>query len=428
MADLLADWATFICSPEHAGRFLCPVGDAEYTSGPALTDERIQRFCDRLGHAGPDAMLLARLYLLLGPDFAHFFSTSLPALLRAVSHSTAGTQELSRRGVRGKVLWPQTLRARASGKATAGSFFVRRAERSSDVPENQLLRLFLTDVVRSVDATAKEVGTGAVLEELKQIRRHAITALRNPYLKEVAETRKATALMRRRARRHRNRHYRPLTDRRADFDAAIRDGKWATLYRLLRSGWFKPVNREDLFELYLLVLILDVLANDLGFGDPVEYGLIRPNREHVAWFSRADGAEVWVYFDQSPKTIFGTASIYGAMRGLYTFPHGSERRPDIVLRARSTTLPERRLLVEAKETADDEYMRGSVYKVFGYLYDFRAMWDPLPDQAPKAVLVFPEKVALRTGTTDVDREVVLASGELSQRGRIVELLKRVVPD
>ena len=134
-------------------------------------------------------------------------------------------------------------------------------------------------------------------------------------------------------------------------------------------NWLEPVNDDDLFELYVLVLVLDIIAEELNFGTPTEYGLLTTGRRHVALFEK-DNSTLSVYFDQSPAAILGNPSAYGTVLRSYTGVSGSERRPDLML-VLTQGNERREIIVEAKRTSDGPYTSDSIYKVFGYLHDFR---------------------------------------------------------
>lgn len=421
---LLDQWVDFICSPAHAGRYLYAGGNARLTATTDINPNRLSEFLTRLNVISDDPLLLYRLHYLLQSDVRRFFERSLPELIRSASHITAGAIEHSRRGARGKILWPQTLRLRASGRGDTATFAVRIGEKSSDVPENRLLKLFLLDVLDTITATAKIVSTGAVIGELEQIKRQTQIALKTPVIGQVSREYKATPLMRQRARRNRNTRYSELADLQQQLDQSLRYQKWVSILQLLQQNWLKPINEDDIFELYTLVLLLDVIAVELGFGAPLRYGLIRRNRKGIAHFHRADGVTADVYFDQSPMEVFRMRSEYTTVLKDYDGIRGAEHRPDIIVRFRISDIDERRLLIESKRTDDSKYKRDSVYKVLAYLRDFIELWRGMSTQSPKAILVFPQGVRLKTGTTEAGRDLVFISGE--DRARFAYLLESVI--
>jgi hypothetical protein len=215
--------------------------------------------------------------------------------------------------------------------------------------------------------------------------------------------------MRRRAERHRNWRYGKVASLQAEFEAAVQQHRWAAILRLLRCGWFEPVSDEDLFELYCLTVILDVLANELEFGEPVAYGLIRRNRKEVARFQREeDGVSAAVFFNQSPSNFANIPSEYMATVKAHGV-RGASHRPDICVRFSAKPDENRFLLLEMKKSQDLNYMRDSVYKALGYLRDFSELWAHVPDQHPKAIVLFPRDSSLVESKHEGEVDLVLAS-------------------
>jgi hypothetical protein len=418
-------WANFICSPAHAGRYLYASGDAAHATAAKPHKARVDQFLKRLARKQPDVRYLARLYYLTQPRVSTFFRDMLPDLVRSISHSSVGKVELSRRGARGKINWQQTLRARASGRGDAATLVVRRAVKSSDIPINRLLKLYLHDVSAAVAGVAGAVGRGALSREVEEVRRHADLAFNNPYISGVTLESRATATMRQAARRNRNRRYGELARLQAEFDATVNRNRWESILLLLLRGWIEPVSDDDLFELYILVMVLDVLEIEAGYGQPFQYGLIKSKRKEVARFRRAiDGAEVDVYFDQSPKTILGTPSEYMNIINQYDRFGGNPHRPDILLRFRLPSGTVRHLIIEVKQTNDPKYMRESIYKTLAYLKDFADLWSGAATQHPKTILAFSEAMSRKRAATDTGRDlVIIAPGE---RARLASLLEAAI--
>ena len=418
-------WADYICASDHAGRHLYASGAARraQTEG-GLDKETLRRFLDRLADRDTDRRHLGLVYFLLQPRLLALMSEHLPDLLRSMSHASADRMEQSRRGTRGKVLWPQTITARVSGRVDAGTLVLKRLEKSADVPENQLLKLFLFDVIAAVDSIARKIGSGNLLQQIEQVRQQAQVALKSPYLRGVTRHYHAVSLMRQRARRHRNWVYGELTELQSLYDALDGKGYWEALLGLLQAGWLEPVKTDDLFELYVLVVVLEVLETTLCFGLPIEFGLIREGRNDVAHFKRpGDQLEARVFFDQSPAVRLNMPSEYMSLLSCYDGISGGHRRPDLFIQFVYADGTQRRLLIEIKETDDARYERDSVYKALAYLRDFAALWSGL-EQHPKIILAFPNAVALKISGADHLHDLVFWRAE--DRIRLTALIERVL--
>ena len=413
-------WAGFVGS--RGERYLYTRGGAAYSEELALGEAETASFLSRLAAADVDVRFLSRLLYLARPRVQTFFRRLLPGLLRGASHVTTGKVDVSERGVRGKVLWPATLRLRSSGRGHEGTFVVRRAEKSSDVPENQLLRLYLTQVSLAASVATKLIGSGEVPMTIEEIRRLADGGLKEAPMRAVTPSPRANTWMHARAARHRDSRYAELSFLQREFDQVISYSRWDAVVALTSTGWFEPISDDDLFELYLLVLVLDILSDELGFGPPVSYGLLRSGRAEVAQFYRsADDARAVVYFDQSPSVAFHLReSRYRATLTSYSGIAGPDRRPDISIRFQVPERNEKRMIIEAKMTDDKDYVRESVYKCFGYLYDFAELWANDSAQTPKAILIVPEGVTPISNGGSVGLDLAISPAD--DRRRLATLL------
>jgi len=388
-------WVQRIYETGSVGRYLLPGRDLEFM--PALIDagdDEVRDFLERLDTAGGSSELLASAYWLSQPEVEKFLFSDLPVLLRSLGHGSRASPPRIEPNFKGRVLWQETLMSRLAGVVPRGRYVVSHIEKSADIPENQLLKKFLQSVA-SVSSEMARRGTGSLPNRFNRVRDAASKALTNSYLKAVSVPPRITARMLNTARRHRDHRYSRLATLAKDFDAAVVRGKWCQIIELLRKGWLAPISSADLFELYSLILILDVLEIGFGFGRPTSYGLIQRGRSAVAIFNNTEtGISAEVFFDQAPSGIFGSRSEYLSTVGSYSGVSAQERRPDIAIKF-ATVSTERRLIIEIKESEDANYMRDSVYKVLAYLRDFSDTWEHLQDQKPKAILMFPTGVTAR---------------------------------
>jgi hypothetical protein len=382
-------WARLICDTGSAGRYLLPGRDLEFL--PAFDDNGeldVQDFLEKLDDRGGSVELLASAYWLSQPEVEDFIFNDLTVLLRALGHGSRSSPPIVEPTFKGRVLWQETVLGRLSGAVPRGRYLVQHVEKSADIPENRLLKLFLTRIV-NISAEMARRGTGSLPLRFATIRDAATKALSNTYLQGVELEHKLGARMLNTALRHRDHRYSRLAYLAKDFDAALVRGKWAQIVELLHKGWLSPVSSDDLFELYVLILVMQALETEMGFGAPISYGLIQRGRSAVAtFFDSARNMTAELYFDQVPSGIFKTASEYLKIVGAHKGVTAQERRPDILVKF-TTPYGERRVLIEVKETEDYAYMRDSIYKVLAYLRDFASLWEGLVHQKPKAILVFP---------------------------------------
>lgn len=385
-------WATAICASGGPGRYLLPGTDLEIRKNTDdLDDHELQSFLERLDDLGASSELLATAYWFAQPTVSSLIFDDLPTLLRNLGHASRTAPPRISPSFKGRVFWENTILGRMSGTIPRAHYLVQDVERSANIPENQLLKIFLSRVRVAAQEMALK-GTGALPTKIAALSDAASNALSNSYLSKVEGGRVISARMLATARRHRDQRYARLADLARDFDQAIRRGKWGQILALLQKGWLAPITSEDLFELYSLIRFMQALEHELGFGSPIKYGLIQRGRSAVVRYQHpSSSVEAELYFDQVPSGIFGTRSEYLDLIGQHDGIRGQERRPDIAIRFKKGD-SETRLLVEVKETLDQSYTRDSIYKTLGYLRDFGDIWTGKDDQKPKAILVFPTAI------------------------------------
>lgn len=399
-------WRDFICSPDHAGRFLSSIGNAV---APAVSDQihldELNSFLASLEGGTEDALFLALVIELSSESYREFIEKRLALLLDQLSAETTRRHETVGPAARGAVRWMRTKVDRRLGRLPYGRYYSITAHRTYDIAENRVVRRLLTAMQVLLAEAAELAGAGRLPARLEKLR-HRVEALQShDAMRGLSATRITDRLDLEAGERSHRAPYREAArlvralDRIGDRDD---NRRWYALLMLLATGWLEPVSDDDIFELYVLALVLDVLANECDLGIPVEYGLVRANRRHVARFD-ANGTDLLVHFDISLARILKRGGRYSATVASYDGITGAERRPDIVL-TRQGADERRVLLIEVKRSDDGRYLSDSIYKVFGYLYDFEGS-----DVDLDAVLAVPESVGpIQAGTPSA---VTIVSGD-----------------
>lgn len=420
------NWRSFICSDRHAGRHLGSIGAGVLAakSDQIELDELIE-FLGRLDGGESDVLFLSTVVELVSGGYEAFFTGPLVDLLAQLSSETERRDQIVGPALVGSPRWGPTLIARASGHLPLGRYYSRTAHRSYDIPENRVVAWLVSRVAEVAMGAVVRMRGRAVPFQLAQLATVSgnligddvirsmprYSDLRPPDL-DVAERshrpeyRTAAALCRSLAR---------LTD--GDAEA-----RWHAILMLLAVNWLEPVSDDDLFELYILVLVIDVLSKDLGLGEPVEFGLVMGGRRHVARFEAHDTVTD-VFFDQSFMTISGERGEYSEVVRGHDGVTGAERRPDIVVaRSYADGADPRYALVEIKRSDRDRYISDGIYKIFGYLHDHRRLW-PDASPRPKAVLSVPGRVRRTDGPYG---DVAVVSGD--DRDGLAEALRCAFAD
>lgn len=408
MNELRSAWIAFLSSENRLTRFLNIQGDSQWhIQNESGNEAELERVLNLLSVASDDRSLLLKTRILFQQDLMTFVHDQLPFLLRSLHHEATQSTVLGHRGLRGRILWSSNVRSQLSGRTQPGSFVVQSPERTADTPENQLLHLLLNQIRSTILLLEGFLGTSNLGRALQTLKSRVETGLAHAALKDLPIASRMSSVMRRRALRHRNKVYRVVAELQQLFEYSVLEDKWALISKLIGIGWLAPIEDDDLFELYLLALILDLLENEHGYSVQA-VGLLRHRRAEIARLTRpSDNSTVTVYFDQSPTEAFGIRSNYKQVIDSYSGLTGAERRPDLML-CKNDQQGTRYLIVEAKHATSPVYQRDSIYKVFGYLYDFRELWAKDLSIQPHALLVFSHEVKK---INDLPSDLAVCSGD-----------------
>ena len=403
-----AGWRDFICAPDHPYRHLASLGaSVRGANSDAIDLASLDDFLQKL-RGDHDVALLADMVDLVSGCYGAFVRDRLPGLLDALANEMESRDEIVGPGLRGNPRWDRTVVSRMAGILPVGRYHSRTAHRSFALPENALLRWLVNELLTSARNLIRRSASSKPHETLAAILQDCEEATAHHWLSQLAVPPYLTGEMVAAGKRSRRPEYRSaaeLAEARARLKSSSDDDRWYAILMLLAVGWLEPVSDDDMFELYALALVMDVIALELEFGEPEEYGLVTSGRGPVASF-RSDTGRLRVIFDQHPT---GAASLRDRYRGIVSAHRGitgTARRPDISLIYDRMDDP-RFVIVEVKRTANERYVSDSIYKVFGYLYDFAALWrEAQPD--PRSVLLIPEGVGVVPGRKYPETAVVSA--------------------
>lgn len=413
-ASAASEWRDFICDPSRAGRYLSPVGSAlsETTTEP-LDPMRLEGFLDGLGGKDGESLpLLAGALDLTRQDYSNFFRDYLPPLLDCIANESIAEQMVVGPALRGSPDWSRTMLGRRTGVLLPTQYASRVPRRSFELPENQLVRWLVASVSDGLSDIASRLPQGRLPPVLATLQGMVGDAEADSLLGEVSPPPFPEPHMFACAERQRLPGYREaarLADKRASLTVGDDALRWLATLELLQANWLAPIDQDDLFELYALVLILDVLERNLGLGPPVEYGLVTAHREHVAAFGGP--SRVRVLFDQSPARPLKLATCFSGVAEQHSHLRSSPRRPDIVV-IRDGEHPHA-IFVEVKRTANERYISDSVYKGFAYLHDFAGTWVSRPT-SPKLLLLLPERVRPRADAKLAKMDLVVCGAEFRE--------------
>lgn len=331
-----------------------------------------------------DLRLLQRIYFLLSYPVQRCIREATPSLLRHLTQSTERATTQIKGNVRGNIDWNRTLKRRlGTGFSDPTIFITRIATKRYDLPEMQALKYLLTQVNR---LTSELLGTKLQEEEALRYEPDAkwkdnirsLNQLTNNYLehaslRDVSLQIKITDLMLQRVRCARNANFKDVYESLRLYRKLFVQEEKEALRECFADGVLKPLSRDTLYEVYILLLTLGSLKR-VGW-----------NQEHLRLLGYGKGAVAHYRFDdtilrvyyQSLPSAFAEYSLYRDLLSKYQIST-SLRRPDLCLEFEGKA--SHFTLIEVKRTQNQQYIVDSVYKVFGYLKDFEKCFErkPLP--------------------------------------------------
>ncbi len=387
-----AAWRDFICAPSHPYRHLSSLGaSVQGANSEAIDLAGLSDFLQKL-RGDHEVTLLADMVDLVCGDYLSFVDGQLLRLLDSLANEMESRDEIVGPGLRGNPRWDRTVVSRMAGILPIGRYYSRTAHRSFVMPENELLRWLVNELLMSARNLTRRSTSATPHGTLVTILQRCEEAAAHHWLSQLPVPSYLSPAMIAAAKRSRHGGYRlaaEMAEARARLKTSSEDDRWYATLMLLAVGWLEPVSDDDLFELYALTLVVDVISRELGFGEPEEYGLVTSGRGHVAAF-RSEVGRLRIIFDQSPVVGGRFRDRYRGIVASHRGVTGSVRRPDISIVYEGPNV-HRFVIVEVKRTANERYISDSIYKVFGYLYDFKSLWsDGQPN--PHSILMVPDGI------------------------------------
>lgn len=336
---------------------------------------------------------LKTVHFLLSDEVENLID-ELPKLLRNLSHSTHKELVESRGIIRGRIDWNMTFKERYSQGFNDPSLFVcQPSTKMYDLPENQLLNFILW----KIRILTENINLG-VNEELlhaetwkdwqdKIVSRYLNVKKisKNVYFQQISMPLSIKPKTVQKAYRHRNQSYDKVAECYELYEKLFISNDQEVLRKLIETQTFEPLNNDKLFEIYVLIKLLDLLDKSEG---ELRLGLLKPELNHTAEYV-SDEVNICIFYQKMPNK-FQKCSRNKDIFQFYDL-NVSMRRPDIVLKFESGE-DKNYLLIEVKRTHKRDYIVDSVYKVLGYIHDFEECLENTAN--PKGVLVVWDGVKL----------------------------------
>lgn len=215
-------------------------------------------------------------------------------------------------------------------------------------------------------------------DRLSQINYDVNKALRDIHLREVSSLTQVNERMIRRARFARNREYEAILNCYFLYEDILMQKKREKLREIVKKRILEPCRRDTLYELFVLFKVMDVLGK---LAHLKEIHLMKSGVDSIGVYEKGEKT-IFIYFQKATDVL--TKSQYKQIFEGYDLDV-STRIPDIIIKVKMTGEKTRIIIIEVKRTDNREYIVDSVYKVLGYLADFKEHFEETPK--PHALLV-----------------------------------------
>ena len=348
--------------------------------------------------------LLELIYFLLSVSVQKSVRECTPSLLRHLAQSTDRVTTKLKGSVRGNVNWNLTLKHRLSKGLSDRTLFVTGVpNKTYDIPEMQALKYLLTQINRlCIEVLGNIPESGEISykhnkkwkEEIRCLYYLTSNFLKNTYLREISLPGKITDMLLQKLRCARNSNFKIIYNSLRLYRRLFSQQENETLRDCLAQGVLKPLNRDTLYEVYILFVTLTSLEQ-AGW-----------NRENLKLIGYGKGAVAHYTFENKILRVYYQIPTTLAQNSLYIDlmkQYGldvSLRRPDILLEFDNNKCDFK--LLEVKRTQDKRYILDSFYKVLGYLKDFEKCL--ISENMPNGMLVVWDGVE---GTSEIDNVVAV---------------------
>lgn len=328
-----------------------------------------------MGLTSEELLILKRINFLLSDEVKSLIEI-LPYLMRNLAHSTRKETLECKGMVRGRIDWGLTIKERYSQGFNDPSLFIcKPASKMYDLPENQLLKFILHEIVNFGDSIEYlPILAEEILEDKEvnnyidsiQIRRAAVrSTLKHIQFRHIILPHYVSPKTLQKTRNHRNRHYHTVVKCYELYHNLFIEYSKDALQKLLEKQLLEPLNNDKLYELFVLFKVIENLKEK---GGEISMGLLKPGKKRTTYVAqyKDENVTINVFYQKMPGGCWKTSE-YKDIFKFYNL-NVSSRRPDIILEFVEANLYR---LIEVKRTDKRNYIVDSVYKVIGYLSDFK---------------------------------------------------------
>ena len=269
------------------------------------------------------------LYQLLSKASRDLMS-SLPSSLRRLTHTTTAYPNEDWGGaVRGQLNISRTVLERAQKGGNPLFVAFDESVPTSDVPENQLLKLTLARMRSDIESLLHFHTDSGVGMELQSLNAAILPALRHPYLDALRSSGAVTSQMLRASARSKvPAHY--YAYQFWEQELRRKSGDMEAFVDVISTAFIHPENEDDLFEFFVLTKVILGLFNAADWQQ-ILIGL--PSEKAIARF-KSNQFVCTVFANTSPSEALTWATSYrwkyNQVFGQYDGIDFRTRRPDII--------------------------------------------------------------------------------------------------
>ncbi len=369
-----------------------------------------------------DIEILKIVHFLLSPQVTKLVEI-LPSLMRNLAHSTNLEKIESRGVIRGQINWNDTYKRRyIEGYDNKSLFICNSTNKQYDLEENQLLKYMLNEIYEDVKYLANynilnkdRIEQKFDKEKIEDWNDQVLSinfiirnSMKNVRFKDITKPRFVKPKMLKKALKSRNILYHDVAKCYELYEILFLENSREKLIELISKQILEPINNDRLYELYIFFKLLEPLDDN-----KLELGLLRSGNDYTAKY-KTGNKTIKIYYQLSPK-IFSKESKYKKLEPYYTKSLVS-KRPDIIIEYDINGEKTYRI-VEVKRTENSGYITASIYKVFGYLYDYQKV----PLENPNILVVWDGIKIIDEGAYDKKLTIMNKDEFLKNRKNILLL-------
>ena len=235
-----------------------------------------------------------------------------------------------------------------------------------DLPENQLLKYLLNKInkfIKDINISYNENLKEDIINYHDYISNiHIITSktIKNVHLKEVELLGHITTKTIIKTIKSHNNLYESVVKVYDLYEKLFILNDEKVLLDLLNKQVLTPNNMDTLYEIYILFKIVEKIEND-----SLQMAVLKSGNDYTV-HSEFEDKEVNIYYQHLPE-MFQNNNLK-KLRPFYNLQL-TNKRPDIIVEYLKNDIKTYKI-IEIKRTQDPNYIRDSIYKVFGYLKDY----------------------------------------------------------